>query len=190
MKAIAVVVLVMLASAAQAETIYKWTDQNGVVHYGSSLPPAAEQQKARTAPVETGITADPPSVPTRGYTMGEQVRIVGGINSEYRAQREAARQWAAEAEAAEAQQRAIEAQARVTAAEARRAAREQRRSEMAARQQGPLILQGAAGGAFDQHGRYYQQGAGGVLTGGNGSVLVPSAGGYVDTGTGQFIPPR
>lgn len=57
-----------------------------------------------------------------------------------------------------------------------------------AQPQAPLILQGAAGGAFDQYGRYYQQGAGGVLTGNGGSVLVPSAGGYVDTGTGRFIP--
>lgn len=188
MKTVLIMAFAMLASVAQAETIYKWTDQNGVTHYGSALPPAAEQQKARAAPVETGITADPPSAPARGYTMAEQARIVGRINGEYRAQRDAARQRAAEDEAAEARQRFVEAQARATAAEARREVRAQRRAEVAARQQEPTILQGAAGGAFDQHGMYYQHGAGGSLTGSDGRVLMPSAGGYVDTRTGQFIP--
>ena len=36
----------LVAGAAVAETVYRWVDENGVVHFGDAIPPEyAEQEK-------------------------------------------------------------------------------------------------------------------------------------------------
>lgn len=55
MKKILIIIILFAPLLASAAKIYKWVDENGVVHYGSSIPPKYQKQ-AREELDEKGIT--------------------------------------------------------------------------------------------------------------------------------------
>lgn len=168
----AALALVLLAPLASAQQVYKWTDDKGVVHYGSSLPSAAEQSRAKVGPVDTGIQADTGAPSTDPDYMNRQLHDMRVLNADIDARRDARRA-----------EEAAEARAKILAS-ARRA-EERRQRMMAAAAATPAIPTGR----FDQNGNFYAPGAGGELIGSDGRVLTPAGpNGYIDTRTGQYIP--
>ena len=214
MKAIAVVVLVMLTSAAQAETIYKWTDASGGVHYSSTPPSSAEQARARSGVVDTGIRSDPNVPTTDPDYMARQYQGTATGNEAYAAEREARRavrnrEIEADDRAARADELRSRADALMKRADRQKLARNAESLRDAAtrlhavsegvRTGTPIVVAPAQprqpalvepGHVMGTDGTLYSRDGNGNLTSGrDGRVLTPAGPhGYIDTRTGQFVP--
>lgn len=62
MRAIAVVVLALLAFCASAQEVYKWTDAQGVVHFSDRKPAdkTAQAMQLESAPLSSAAVETPP----------------------------------------------------------------------------------------------------------------------------------
>lgn len=78
--------LLLLTPVAQADSLYKWVDENGVVHYGDAIP-AEVAEKERHVLNQHGVTKE---VLERAKTM-EELRAMEEAQKEIERQRHAAR---------------------------------------------------------------------------------------------------
>ncbi len=73
MRIVPLVVLLILSSVAQAQAVYKWTDEQGVVHYGDRAPSNTQTEEiaiARSPPVPgAAIDAGAPHDPLRSVSQ-------------------------------------------------------------------------------------------------------------------------
>jgi hypothetical protein len=80
---IAVLLLAGMAQALAADKVYKWTDDNGVVHY-SATPP--EETQAEAVDIRRGPTPPPASVEARVGSSEADLRAVNCVSSRARLQ--------------------------------------------------------------------------------------------------------
>lgn len=77
--------LLLSATPAQAEKIYRWTDADGQVHFGSQ-PPRELQNKAEAIEVRTPRLSTPAAAPdteaTPAATTTTEVSLAPGISAE------------------------------------------------------------------------------------------------------------
>ena len=92
--------LFVLPSAAIASDIYKWTDENGGVHYGQQHPPGVDAQQVRI--VHDGPT---PEEQAAAKTQMDELVKEAGLEPEQLAQEDAGRAQAQSVEAAAAASR-------------------------------------------------------------------------------------
>ena len=68
----AIALLLFAAATASAESVYKWVDSQGRLHFGGTPPPGAKVQRLNTPP-----TADPAPGEGAARTWQEQLELSG-----------------------------------------------------------------------------------------------------------------
>ncbi len=87
--AIAIFIYSMMASSAHAGKVYKWTDENGTIHYGDKRP---EGTKTETLKVESNSSAPRPSLEEQLNNLEEKEEKENLVKQEQEQAKEAQEQ--------------------------------------------------------------------------------------------------
>lgn len=79
MRLIAAAVIALLCTAVQAVEVYKWVDQDGVVHYGDRPRPGAESLELREPPPSDTALAE--AAKAQEARAAECQRLTGQLDS-------------------------------------------------------------------------------------------------------------
>lgn len=66
--------LLLLATIAEGETIFKWVDEQGVTHYSAGTPPSKNAQQLKTQPAPAASESGSPQTSIREWEANENVK--------------------------------------------------------------------------------------------------------------------